>query len=127
MDSNIFETHTPECITVFYYVPGELGSGQASISNMGDHWCFNRLVVHQRLRGQGIATKLMGRLTETLDRQQILLVNDVNPYGDLSFQQLIRFYKKFGFVETDTPGRLVRYPCCAKQIARDCPTNKELL
>ena len=65
--------------------------------DIDDCWFFNRLFVSPKIRNQGIATKLMNRLIEILDEKNICLVNTVNSYGDLDQDQLITFYKKFGF------------------------------
>lgn len=64
-----------------------------------DAWFFNRLFVPSEMRNKGIATQLMNRLIEILDEYNICLINTVNAYGDLNEDQLITFYKKFGFKE----------------------------
>ena len=62
-------------------------------------WYFNRLFVRNKFRGLGVATELMKKLINFIEEKKILLVCDVNPYGDLTKEQLISFYKKFGFQE----------------------------
>lgn len=79
-----------------------------------DSWFFNRLIVPPNMRNKGIATKFMTRLIEILDEKDMRLVNTVNPYGDLNEDQLITFYKKFGFKEgsldPNLKGLLVYFP-----------------
>lgn len=70
---------------------------------------FSRLHVKPAYRRKGIATALMTRLVEILDRDRICVMCEVNPYGDLSREQLIAFYKKFGFRQT-SEGWLARHP-----------------
>lgn len=66
----------------------------------GDVWYFNRLNVPKCLRNKGIATKMMKEFIKIIDDKNIIMICDVNPYGDLNEQQLIEFYKNFGFKET---------------------------
>jgi len=65
-------------------------------------WYFNRLIVPKAFRNKKIATKLMNKLTTILDKNKIILYCDINPYGDLNFDQLKDFYKKFGFEDHDS-------------------------
>lgn len=74
----------------------------AEISKLPDDtWYFNRIFVPVEYRGQGIATDLMKELIKLADESKITICCDINPYGDLNFDQLKVFYKKFGFVEDD--------------------------
>lgn len=56
-------------------------------------------------RGRGHATGLFERVIHLADALKLNLILEVAPYGDessaLDKDQLIRFYKKFGFEETD--------------------------
>jgi len=93
---------------------GVFGMGSATISNMNflgnEEWFFNRLFVHEKMRNQGVGTMLMSELVRVLDEDKIVLVNEVNPYGDLDYNQLVSFYKKYGFVDMEIEGGLIRYP-----------------
>lgn len=112
-------------ITLHYFDKerfGYLGMATASISeyifiNSEKTWFFNRLFVPHIMRGNNIATELMRELIKILDSEQITLINEVNPYNDggLELEGLIKFYKKFGFVDLVLEGKvigngLVRYP-----------------
>jgi GNAT superfamily N-acetyltransferase len=68
------------------------------IKKRGQVWYyFNRLVVHGKIRHQGIATRLMQEMVEWVDYKKINVLLEINPYGDLDLEQLIIFYGKFGF------------------------------
>lgn len=98
------------CISITYHESGNFGIGSATISNTGNEWYFNRLIVHESMRNKGIAKILMNELIEILDNKQIILINDINPYGDLNFKQLVKFYNKYNFKKSEFKGRFIRYP-----------------
>lgn len=83
----------------------------ATISKIKDNmWYFNRLIVPKSARNKGFATRLMEMLIELLDEKKIVLINEVQGTGDLNNDQLVTFYKKYGFKETEHPYRLIRNP-----------------
>jgi len=83
-------------LSVFLAAP----TGPGSPVQKGEVWYyFNRLFVPQQLRRQGIATKLMTQVVEWADTNNYNIWNDINPYGEMDLDQLIKFYKKFGFEE----------------------------
>lgn len=105
-------------ITVFTIINGKRCA--AEISKFGDFesndkiFYFNRLIVHESLRNQGIASDLMNKLIQILDTEKITLLCDVNPYGGLSLEQLILFYNKYGFIKdpeynNNNDDQLIRY------------------
>jgi GNAT superfamily N-acetyltransferase len=110
MEGRLTKNISDQCIIISYHIPNIFGLASATISNMGNEWYFNRLVVHEKMRNKGVATLLMDELIKVLDEKQITLINDINPYGDLNFKQLEIFYKKYGFIETEEKSRLIRYP-----------------
>ena len=70
----------------------------------GTWYYFNRLFVTQKIRGKGLATRLMNQVIGWADTEKINILNEINPYGDLNLDQLISFYKKFGFKQhNNTP------------------------
>jgi ribosomal protein S18 acetylase RimI-like enzyme len=74
-------------------------------------WFFNRLKAYEE--GKGFGSKLMKELVKILDKKNIILINHVNPYGNLNLNQLITFYKKFGFENAKSKlgnNLLIRYP-----------------
>lgn len=78
---------------------------------------FNRLVVPTTFRNKGHATALMQEVVAWFDENECDIVLDINAYGDLDLDQLIKFYSKFGFTRTpDRPrkNQMVRFFKCAK-------------
>lgn len=63
---------------------------------------FNRLSVNENIRKQKIATQLMQQVIEWANNDKINIILEVNPYGDLNLEQLIKFYKKFDFEQVNT-------------------------
>lgn len=89
-----------------YYNEGVKGA-VAEMSLLGDNtWYFNRLYVHAGMRGRGISKVLLGELMKIVDEKKGKVICDVNPYGDLDRDALVKLYKSFGFVEGE--GFLVR-------------------
>lgn len=60
-------------------------------------WYFNRLFVHRDYRGNGISSILLEKMLHYVKTLQIPLLLDINPYGDLSREQLEQFYIRHGF------------------------------
>lgn len=58
-----------------------------------------RLIVQEPYRNQGIATALMTELVKYLDSHDLYADLCINSYGDLSHEQLVQFYMKFGFTK----------------------------
>lgn len=107
MDSlNVVNTN--DYVSVSVIVDRHLAS--AEVSRLDNNlWYFNRLIVPSAIRNQGIATRIMEQLVKILDTEKITLACDINPYGDLDFNQLYKFYKKYGFVD-DNRFNLMRHP-----------------
>ena len=73
-------------------------------------WYFNRLFTPPEIRNKGYAKQAMNLLIEYLDENEIDLLCDINPYGDLSREQLEQFYRRYGFVNiNDEFETLIRY------------------
>jgi len=69
---------------------------------------FNRIRAFPE--GEGIGTELMEELVKILDKQDIALYCELNPYGLLDYKALEKFYKKYGFEEFGVDGALIRLP-----------------
>ena len=80
----------------------------AEISKIDDQWYFNRLNVPDKIRRNGYGTCLMEELVNILDNNEIDLICDLNPSGEMNMAQLTSFYKKFGFIYTNASGRPIR-------------------
>ena len=73
----------------------------------GKWYFFNRLNVPKEIRNLGIAKQLMEQVVEWADKENVNILNVVNPYGDLNMEKLERFYEKFGFIKIKT-GLMIR-------------------
>ena len=94
-----------------YYIDSKTNFpiGCAETSNMGEFHYFSRLYVQDRYRCQGWGRKLYDELCDMLDKQGIVLMIDINPYGDMNYASLVEFYKSNGAVEREEYG-LIRQP-----------------
>ena len=120
LDRLLEDGDTPECKMFITRGSGEnahLG-GTAELSQMdaglvgemlerpvsGIWYDFNRLFVPPRMGRQEVASGLMQQVVEWADANDVNIFNGVNPYGDLNMQQLVAFYKRYGFEQvTDIP------------------------
>jgi GNAT superfamily N-acetyltransferase len=73
---------------------------------------FNRLIVPKPIRGRGIATNLLTQATTWADTERVVIINFVNAYpdSDLTEEQTIKLYKKFGFLQILDTQLMIRYP-----------------
>ena len=55
---------------------------------------FSRLNVPEKLRNKGIGRLLMQKTISFCEENNAMLINTVNPYGDLNLKQLNEFYQK---------------------------------
>ncbi len=62
---------------------------------------FNRLFVQPKFRRMGFGHILMQQIIRIVDKKKINIVLDINPYGDLNYDQLFKFYQKYNFEEVD--------------------------
>ena len=62
-------------------------------------YMVTRVFTPKKFRGQGFARSLFNKLLADCDRQQVTLELTVNPYGDMTRNQLAAWYKRLGFVE----------------------------
>lgn len=77
------------------------------IKNVEKVYYFNRLNVPEKLRNQGIGNALMQKTIDFCKESNAMLINTVNPYGDLNLKQLNEFYEKSGMKLLNTKGLLV--------------------
>lgn len=59
----------------------------------------SRLYVPPIIRRRGYARQAMQNLCDAADDARLTLVLGINPYGDMSYADLERFYRSFGFVK----------------------------
>jgi GNAT superfamily N-acetyltransferase len=83
------DTSFPIGITEASHMPGE------------DMFYFNRLYVNPKYRKNNYGTRLLNTLLDYIDSINGVLCLDINPYGEMTYDQLKAFYMKYGFKETD--------------------------
>ena len=72
--------------------------GYANTSRIHDNvFYFNRLFVQPEFRNKGYATEILKTLLEKFKEKHYVLYLDINPYGDLNYEELETFYMKHGF------------------------------
>jgi GNAT superfamily N-acetyltransferase len=69
---------------------------------LANYYYFNRLIVDPKLRGLGLSNQLMKQVIEWANQNSITILLDINPYGPLSYNDLEKFYMKFGFKPSET-------------------------
>lgn len=78
-----------------------IGIAEASyMSNEGMYY-FNRLFVNEKYRKNNYGTRILNTLLDYIDSIDAVLCLDINPYGEMTYEQLKAFYMKYGFKETD--------------------------
>lgn len=68
---------------------------------------FSRLNVPEQLRGKGLGKLLMEATINFCQENNAMLINTVNPYGDMNLQELNAFYEKSGMKLLNKNGLLV--------------------
>lgn len=62
-------------------------------------WFFNRLFVQPDYRNKGIGTAMLKELLCIIKQKDDILQLEINPYGEIPYVQLEKFYIKYGFVK----------------------------
>lgn len=70
---------------------------------------FNRIFVNPKYRNQGIGKELLLRMLDCVRKYNYPICCDINPYGDLTYEQLRNWYMSFGFKEYDVEFNGVKY------------------
>lgn len=70
---------------------------------------FNRLFIHKNFRGAGHSHKLMKTAFAIIDDKECDVILDINPYGELSMNKLIKFYKRYGFTQSNNKSFIREY------------------
>lgn len=75
-----------------------IGTAQCSCAGTGSSiMYFNRLYVTPEYRHKGFGTVLLKKLLKIIKERHLVLQLDINPYGDMDYDQLEKFYTKYGF------------------------------
>lgn len=93
-------TESPDFFCIYKKYDYKLAQVEVNRIEKND-WLISRLFVPPNYRNQGIATKLMQKLTAWADEKKITLVAEINPYGDLGREKLVEFLKKHGFEQVE--------------------------
>lgn len=84
-----------------FYVRLPTSIAVADLTRMADgRWYFSRLNVPASYRKFGIGSALMESVAKWADDNKAVILNEVNPYGDMELRPLLTFYEKYGFVQT---------------------------
>lgn len=79
----------------------------SEFENVDKVYYFSRLNVPEQLRGKGLAKLLMKETIDFCRENNAMLINTVNPYGDMNLQQLNEFYEKCGMKLVNKQGLLI--------------------
>ncbi len=63
----------------------------------GKLWYFNRLSVHSQFRRNKYGSMLLDKLLSIIKEKDYVLQLDINPYGEMTYEQLEEFYISHGF------------------------------
>lgn len=77
------------------------------LKNVNGVFYFSRLNVPEKLRGKGIGKALMEKTIQFCDEKNYMLINTVNPYGDMNLEELNQFYEKSGMKLVNKDGLLI--------------------
>jgi len=77
------------------------------LKNVNAVFYFSRLNVPEKIRGRGIGKELMEKTIEFCEKKNYMLINTVNPYGEMNLQELNNFYKKSGMKLLNEDGLLI--------------------
>lgn len=80
----------------------------------GNIYYFNRIRVFPELEGTGQGKALMIEVCKLADKHNIIIYNELNPYGKRDMKSLKRFFKASGFEkfkdEYGSPNVMIRKP-----------------
>jgi hypothetical protein len=74
---------------------------------LGSGYVICRINVPYRFRSQGIGRRIMASALADADAEGVDLWLDINPYGEMTYEQLEAWYVRCGFVKQDS-GRYLR-------------------
>ena len=78
----------------------------AQLSRFQEVYFFTRLLVHKPFRDKKLGSFLLEKAIEHARAEEMPIVNSVNPYGDLTLEELSAFYERHGFVQQEDGGLL---------------------
>lgn len=87
-------------ICVISLLEGDQILALSEINTAGDKWVFNRIFVAEEHRAKGYGSAVLKKLTAYLDRNRIHLYAYIYSSGSLNEKQLMDWYKRYGFTES---------------------------
>lgn len=96
-----------------YYEKAENGLGLAVIDTMrlpGGTVIVNRLSIPPKMRGKGVARKLLTELCNDADAEGVVVKLEFSPYVGMDHARLRKLYAEFGFEGNEKIELLVRQP-----------------
>lgn len=98
----------PYSISASFEVDGVLGISVASVDLVDGRWYVSRVMVLKDQRGLGVGSDMLQRIIYEIKSRPDAADIIVCPGGyNEDPEKQFAFYKKNGFVDTDTPGMLV--------------------
>lgn len=92
MKEDILKTNTCDVLCFYLKIDGDLvGSSEVTKINSKQGF-YSRLFVKDVYRGKGYGRKLWDLTQEELDKLGMDLMIEINPYGNLDYDQLKKFY-----------------------------------
>ncbi len=77
------------------------------LKNVNGVFYFSRLNVPEKIRGRGIGKSLMEKTIEFCEEKNYMLINTVNPYGEMNLEELNNFYEQSGMKLLNEDGLLI--------------------
>jgi ribosomal protein S18 acetylase RimI-like enzyme len=72
---------------------------------------ISRIHVLPFFRRLGYGTDVMNQICRSADLEEVTLCLEINPYGEMTYEQLASWYEKFGFAKDDSrEGLYIRKP-----------------
>lgn len=85
-----------------YMVLNNIMIASSECSLINNIWFFNRLFVKKNYRGNGYGSKVLDKMLEIIKNKNITLELMINPYGEMTYEQLEAFYLRHDFKKYDT-------------------------
>lgn len=86
----------------------------ADLMEYNDGMLLTRINVPKTFRGKGIGSKLLKQIIDEADKEKVKLYLTISPSDGLDFEQLEKWYYRFGFRQFAVPGFMLRRKNCSK-------------
>lgn len=76
--------------------------GQVAIADLIDHSPFGKIITRINVpyiyRGTGVGSRLLKMITDDADKEGVSLFLEIQPYGEMTYDDLAAWYGRHGFV-----------------------------